>query len=275
MPTATLLRTTAATGIAAAALLPVAAPASAATPAPTPHPVTEAGTSFLTATEVHPGEQVRLSASDGDYLYWSFAASAGQTDSVAVTVTLPPAADRHGPATWTVDVFDGLRRRQACTAGAQTATAAADATTLALDCTLRQVRSWAEPWSGDPLPGTYYVRLSVTALPEPDLGLPVQAQMRITAESGDSEPDGGDLKAPLVPPVTAGATMAPDSPPSPEVTASPAASAPRPAASGPRGWFSRLSSRWIWTAGGGVLAAVLGVAGYSLTRHPRRRPVGG
>ncbi|WP_055590654.1 hypothetical protein, partial [Peterkaempfera griseoplana] len=202
------------------ALAAAASPAAAdtASPAPAgggPATVTAAGTSFLTATTVQPGQPVQVSGSDGDYLYWSFAASAGQTDSVAVTVTLPPAAGRHGPATWTVDVFDGLRRRQACTAGEQTATAAVDAATVTLGCTLRQVRSWAEPWSGDPLPGTYYIRLSVTDLPEPDLGLPVQARMQITAEDGDAEPEGGDLKAPLVPAVHAGATLAPDAVASP------------------------------------------------------------
>ncbi|MFJ6212602.1 peptidase [Streptomyces sp. NPDC092296] len=280
-------RTTTARAVAtAAALLPLtgaalllaasATPAAADSASPSPSdtgasstaPVTRAGTSFLTATTVQPGQQVQLSASTGDYLYWSFAASAGQTDSVAVTVTLPPSANRHGAATWTVDVFDGLRRRQACTTGAQTATAAAEDTTLALGCTLRQVRSWAEPWSGDPLPGTYYVRLSVTDLPETDLGLPMQADMHITAKGGDAEPEGGDLKAPLVPAVNAGATLAPGEVPSPVPSASPGSgtSAAAPAEEDD-GWFSGLSTRWFWTAGGGVLAALLGVAGYSFARH--------
>ncbi|WP_377269747.1 peptidase [Peterkaempfera sp. SMS 1(5)a] len=283
MRTSTGARTAATGALLLTALATAASPAAAdtATPAPTgsgPATVTTAGTSFLTAATVQPGQQVQVSGSDGDYLYWSFAAAAGQTDSVSVTVTLPPSTGRHGPATWTVDVFDGLRRRQACTAGDQTATAAVDAATVTLGCTLRQVRAWAEPWSGDPLPGTYYIRLSVTALPEPDLGLPVQAQMQITAEDGDAEPEGGDLKAPLVPAVHAGATLAPDAvapstaPGTPAPTASPTADgAPGPVERA-SGWFSGLSSRWFWTAGGGVLAAVLGVAGYSLTRHSRRRP---
>jgi hypothetical protein len=271
--TALLPATGAAALLAPLTLLAAAGPAAAdTTPSPSASAsatVTSAGTSFLTATTVHPGQPVRMAASTGDYLYWAFAASTGQTDSIAVTVTLPPSASRHGPATWTVDVFDGLRRRQACTAGAQTAQAAVTDPSLSLGCTLRQVRSWAEPWSGDPLPGTYYVRLSVTDLPEPDLGLAAQAEMRITAKGGDSQPEGGDLKAPLVPAVNAGSTLAPGTAPSP--TPSGALSAARPAEEDD-GWFSGLSSRWIWTAGGGILAAVLGVAGYSLTRHPRRRP---
>ena len=122
----------AAQAAAVVALLAAAGPAAAddsASPSPSASdaPVTTAGTSFLTATNVQPGQPVQLSASTGDYLYWSFAAAAGQTDRIAVTVVLPPAAGRHGAATWSVDVFDGLRRRQACTWGAQTATAAADA----------------------------------------------------------------------------------------------------------------------------------------------------
>ncbi|GAA1913343.1 peptidase [Streptantibioticus ferralitis] len=254
-------------------LLSAAGPAAAdgsASPSPSPSAsstVTTAGTSFLTATTVRPGQSAKLSASTGDYLYWSFAAAAGQTDRVEVTITLPPAASRHGNATWTVEAFDGLRRRQACTAGAQTVTAATGDTTVSLGCTLRQVRSWAESWSGDPLPGTYYLRLSATDLPEPDLGLPIQTDLRITAQNGDAQPDGATLKAPLSPPVNPGATLAPDAVPSSAPSA--AASAPRPVERA-KGWFSSLSTRWLWTTAGGVLAAVAGVAGYSLTRHPRR-----
>jgi hypothetical protein len=32
-----------------------------------------------------------------------------------------------------------------------------------------------------------------------------------------------------------------------------------------------LGSRWVWTAIGGVLAAVAGVVGFAVTRRPRRR----
>lgn len=247
-------------------------PAPSASATATDAPVTTAGTSFLTATTVRPGQPAEVSASVGDYLYWSFAAAAGQTDRVSVTVTLPPAADRHGSSTWTVDVFDGLRRRQACTAGAATAVAAATDASVRLSCTMRQVRAWAEPWSSDPLPGTYYVRLSTTALPEPDLGLAVRAGMTVRAANGDAQPDNGHLKAPLSPAVDPGATLAPDAAASPAPSTPPSASAtgPRPV-SRAKNWLSGISSRWWWTLGGGALAALTGVAGYSLTRHPRRR----
>lgn len=251
---------------------------SSATPdATTQSAVTTAGTSFLTATTVRPGQPVQVAGSVGDYLYWSFAASAGQTDHIAVTVTLPPAADRHGDSTWTVDLFDGLRRRQACTAGRQTATAAATEASVQLSCTLRQVRSWAEPWSSDPLPGTYYVRLSTTALPERDLGLAVQASMTVDAADGDAQPDNGSLKSPLSPPIHPGATLAPDAVGSVDPGASPTptptatASAPRPVARA-KGWLSGVPSRWWWTLSGAALAALAGAAGFVLTRHPHRRP---
>ncbi|GAA2286902.1 hypothetical protein GCM10010402_50930 [Actinomadura luteofluorescens] len=251
---------------AACAVLPATALPAAADTSPSPRPtVGTAGTSFLTATTVEPGQPVRVPASTGDYLYWSFAAAAGQTGRIAVTVTLPPAASRHGAATYTIDVFDGLRRRQACTAGPQNATAAAGAASVRLRCTLRQVRAWAEPWADDPLPGTYYLRLAASGLPEQDLGLPIRADVRISAKDGDARPAGAELKAPLSPAVDPGATLAPGTAPS----ASPVNSAPKPAER-VKGWFSWPSSRWWWTIGGGVLAAVMAVAGYSLTRHPRR-----
>jgi hypothetical protein len=226
-----------------------------------------AGTSFLTATAVRPGQPVRLSASTGDYLYWSFAAAAGQTDRIAVTVTLPAETNRPGAATWTVDVFDGLRRRQACTAGPQTVTAQSGTAKISLQCTLRQIRSWAEPWSSDPLPGTYYIRLSAADLSEQGLGLPVDVRLRIGARNGNAEPSGAKLKAPLSPAINPGATVAPDAVPS--VDPSAVSSAPKPVQRA-KSWFSWPSTRWWWTIGGGVLAAAAGVAGYSLTRHPRR-----
>ncbi|MFF3668023.1 hypothetical protein [Microtetraspora malaysiensis] len=256
---------------AAAALLLSAGPAVADITSPSPSaseslaPVTTAGSSFLTATAVQPGQPVQLAGSTGDYLYWSFTSEAGRTDKIAITVTLPPKASRHGASSWAVDVFDGLRRRQACTAGAQTPTAAAGAASVTLGCTLRKVRSWAEPWSGDPLPGTYYVRLAVTELPEEDLGLPMQVAMRISAhDSDDIQPEGGKLTTPLTQPIAAGTVQT---------------SAPPVAAEKEKGtgwswswdWLPDLSTRWAWTAVGGVIAAITGVGGYSLTRHPRRR----
>ncbi|MEV4464999.1 peptidase [Micromonospora echinofusca] len=256
----------AATGIAVA--LPAAAGADTPTPSPGAATINKAGTSFLTAAGISPGQPVRVGASVGDYLYWSFTAAAGDTHHVAATVSLPAAASRKGDSTWTVEVFDGLRRRQACVAGAQTPVASKSAATVELDCELRQVRSWAEPWSGDPLPGTYYVRLSGTELPEQELGLPIEVSLLVGVESdGDTEPEGGDLKEPLVPAVNPGKVLAGD----------PTASTPAPAAAGDEedGWFDwvrwpSLSSRWYWTIGGGILAAVAGVVGFALTR-PRQR----
>ncbi len=271
------------------ALLPAGAAVAVDDPAtPTPSPgavtVTRAGTSFLTATGINIGQPVRMSASTGDYLYWSFSATAGQTHQVAITVTLPESANRHGASTWTVDVFDGLRRRQACTSGAQTPTAATTDSAVRLGCTLRQVRSWAEPWSGDPLPGLYYVRLSVVDLPESDLGLPVQVDMILgLLDTDDPSPEGGELKAPLVPAASPGAALAAtDGAGSSPAAADGSGSTDPDAEAGEESWFARLfsgwfpdlSSRWIWTTVGGILAAIGGVFGFTLTRRPRRSPVG-
>lgn len=250
------------------ALLPAGMAAAVPTPSPGAATITQAGSSFLTATAISPGQPVRLAGSTGDYLYWSFTASAGQTHDIAVTVTLPPARDRHGASTWTIDVFDGLRRRQACTAGAQTPTATATDTTLALGCTLRRVRTWAEPWSGDPLPGTYYIRLSVTQLPEQDLGLPIEVALLLgVTDDGDTEPEGGELKAPLAPMAKPGKVQ------TQTVTTATEAEADEDAAEekgGWRDWLPELSSRWVWTALGGVLGALAGVVGFSLTWRRRR-----
>ncbi|MBB4960241.1 hypothetical protein FHR38_003974 [Micromonospora polyrhachis] len=256
----------------AAAGIAVGLPAAASAETPTPSPgaatVNKAGTSFLTAAGISPGQPVRVGASIGDYLYWSFTAKAGETHHVAATVSLPTAATRQGDSTWTVEVFDGLRRRQACVAGAQTPVAAKAAASVELDCELRQVRSWAEPWSGDPLPGTYYVRLSGSSLPEQELGLPIEVSLVVGVESdGDTKPEGGDLKQPLAMPVEPGKVVVED----------PTLSTPPAAAAGDEddGWFDwvrwpDLSSRWYWTIGGGILAAVAGVVGFALTR-PRNR----
>ncbi|WFE38324.1 peptidase [Micromonospora sp. WMMD998] len=250
-------------GAATAALALALAPA-AALAAPSPSPgattVTKAGTSFLTATTIDAGQPVRVGASTGDHLYWSFRADAGQVHRLDVTVTFPK--PRSGASTWTVDVFDGLRRRQACTAGAQTPTVDAAATGVTLGCTLRRVRPWAEPWSGDPLPGTYYVRLSVTELPEPDLGLPIEVDLLVGADdSGGASGDDGELAAPLVPNTRAGTVLAAE--PTPEPVAEEETDL--------TGWLPEAGSRWVWTSVGGVLAAVAGVVGFALTRRPRRR----
>ncbi|HEX5542975.1 MAG TPA: peptidase [Micromonospora sp.] len=255
-----------------AALMPAAA-AAEPTPSPGATPVNRAGTSFFTATPVNAGQPVQVAGFTGDYLYWSISGSAGQITEIAMTVTLPPADERSGPSTWTVDVFDGLRRRQACTAGAQTPTAAADATEVVLGCTLRRVRSWAEPWSGDPLPGTYYIRLSVIDLPESDIGLPIQVDMLINSRDGGSSADDGELKAPLVPAGKPGKIVT-----DAEEPVDPSAS-PSPVEAGSDwisfdwisfDWLPDLSVRWIWTTVGGALAAVTGVIGFSLTWRRRR-----
>ncbi|MBP1780817.1 hypothetical protein J3R08_000667 [Micromonospora sp. HB375] len=254
----TLIRAAAATTAVGLALTPAAALA-APSPSPGATTVTKAGTSFLTATTVTAGQPVQVGASTGDHLYWSFRADAGQVHEITATVRFPKR--RTGASTWTVDVFDGLRRRQACTAGAQTPTADAAATSVALGCTLRRVRPWAEPWSGDPLPGTYYVRLSVTDLPEPDLGLPVEVEMLVGAtDEGGASGDDGELAAPLVPNTRAGTVLAAE--PTPEPVAEEETDL--------TGWLPDAGSRWVWTGVGGVLAAVAGVVGFALTRRPRR-----
>ncbi|GGM25570.1 hypothetical protein GCM10011608_08060 [Micromonospora sonchi] len=256
----------------AALLAGVALAPAAALAAPTPIPspgavtVTKAGTSFLSATPVAAGQPVRVGASTGEYLYWSFPAAAGETHEINATVSL--AANRSGRSTWAVEVFDGLRRRQACTAGAQTPTADASASTVAIGCTLRRVRPWAEPWSADPLPGTYYVRLTVVDVPEPDLGLPIDVDLLIsTTGDADTSPEDGKLEAPLVPPANAGTVL--DAVP----TAAPEDSDDDGWNLDLTGWLPEAGSRWVWTTAGGMLAAVAGVVGFALTRRSARRVV--
>lgn len=159
---------------AGAAVFGGAATAAADTAGPSPSPSgsaaapTEAGTGFLTATAVQQGQTATASASTGDYLYWLFPATAGQNATVKATVTLPESSTRHASATWRLDVYDGLRRRQACASGHPSRSASVDDTTVELRCTLRTVRPWAEAWANDPLPGAYYVRLTVIDLAEQD-----------------------------------------------------------------------------------------------------------
>lgn len=220
---------------------------------------TEAGTSFRTATAIRPDQEATAEASTGDYLYWSFPADIGQRPTVHATVKLPEDAARHGDSTWQIDVYDGLRRHQACRFGAQTKTAAQDAATVDLSCTLRTVRAWAEPWANDPLPGTYYARLTVTGLKADDLGLPMRAATKVTSnDAGGALAVDGALAEPLVPGI--GTKMAAESSEPEDGWAS--------------GWWS---SRWLWTAGGGVLGALAGIGGHRLTRgsgRPARVPAG-
>ncbi|MEV0038169.1 hypothetical protein [Streptomyces sp. NPDC050804] len=237
---------------------------------------TEAGTSFRTATAFKPGQRATAEASTGDYLYWVFPADTGQRPTVTATVTLPgSAAARKGAATWRVDVYDGLRRRQPCVNGAQTGAVAADADTVALRCTLRTVRAWAEPWANDPLPGSYYVRLTVvSAQEEEDLGLPVRTEIEAsTADRGGAYAVGGKLAAPLVPGVADASTETGTGTGNESGSGTDDGEDGTVLASEPEdGWSSgRWTDRWIWTVAGGVLGALAGIAGYTLAR-PSRRP---
>jgi hypothetical protein len=230
---------------------------------------TSAGTSFRTAAEFEQGQQATASASTGDYLYWSFPADAGQRPTVKATVKLP---DAHAAQTWQLDVYDGLRRRQACQYGAQTRTAAQGATSVDLSCTLRTVRAWSETWANDPLPGTYYLRLTAVNLATADLGLPVSTEVRVDSKDvGGSAAVDGSLAKPLVP----GIAVKSDSEDGEEdSSASAVLSSIEPDDGWSSGWWS---DRWVWTALGGVLAALAGVGGYTLTRgsgRPSRVPPG-
>ncbi|MEU3183623.1 hypothetical protein ABZ707_05315 [Streptomyces sp. NPDC006923] len=224
---------------------------------------TEAGTSFGTAAAFQPGRRATADGSTGDYLYWVFPVDAGQRATVTAKVTLPGSTARQGAATWQVDVYDGLRRRQPCVQGAQTRAIAPGAGTVELRCTLRTVRAWAEPWANDPLPGSYYVRLTVLNAPQSDLGLPVRAEIEAaTTDMGGAHAVGGRLAAPLTP----GATTSKDEAGVSVSRTSPAGAEPEDGWSS--GWWT---DRWIWTAAGGVICALAGIAGYSLARPSRRR----
>ncbi|GAA0479363.1 hypothetical protein Aca07nite_86660 [Actinoplanes capillaceus] len=228
---------------------------------PKPAAISSAGTSFLTAVTIAAEQPVKVAAVTGDYLYWSFPAEAGQRPELAVTVDLSKAAGRSGAQSWTVEVFDGLRRRQACVGGEQSPVAAVSDTELTLGCRLRQVRSWAEPWDGDPLPGTYYIRLSSTDLPEKDLGLPIDVALDLNLPEGDTSADQGSLAAPLVPDNRPGSLVT--AVPTPSLTTEDS----QPYFS--MDWLPDFSSRWVWTAAGGVIAAITGLIGFSWTRRRR------
>jgi len=232
---------------------------------------TQAGTSFRTATELDQGQQATASGSTGDYLYWSFAADAGQRPTVKATVKLP---DTHAGETWQLDVYDGLRRRQACQYGAATRTAAQGVASLDLACTLRTVRAWSEQWANDPLPGTYYVRLTVVDLQSADLGQPVSTELRVDSKDiGGSAAVDGSLAQPLTPGIAVKSASDEDSSSEDSSSSTSAAlSSIEPDGGWSSGWWS---DRWVWTGVGGVLAALAGIGGYALTRgsgRPRRVP---
>lgn len=250
-------------GMAGAAAADTPSASASASPGGKASGPTEAGTAFRTATAIQPGQKATADASTGDYLYWVVPLDSGQRATVKATVKLPPAANRHGASTWQLDVYDGLRRRQACTYGTQKAAAAKEAASVELSCTLRTVRPGAEPWANDPLPGSYYVRLTAVAVAQDDLGLPVRAEVEAaTRDTGGAYAVDGALAAPLVPGI--GKTA----------QAGSGSSAKQPAAVGEPadGWSGgRWSDRWVWTAAGGVLGALAGIFGYSITRG-RGRP---
>ncbi|MBN0044596.1 hypothetical protein JS756_10835 [Streptomyces actuosus] len=249
--------------------LGLAAGPAAADSSPSPEPSggsgapTEAGTSFRTAAEMEQGRTATASGSTGDYLYWSFPADTGQRPTVTATVKLPPS--QSGRQTWQVDVYDGLRRRQACQYGAQTRTAAPGGSTVELSCTLRTVRSWSEPWADDPLPGTYYIRLTVVGLTQDDLGLPVSTEVRVESKDiGGAAAVDGSLAKPLVPGI---AVTSADEDSGDGKSAAAVLSAIDPDDGWSSGWWT---DRWVWTAIGGMLAALAGIGGYVLTRGPGR-----
>ncbi|WP_051943583.1 hypothetical protein [Streptacidiphilus rugosus] len=231
-----------------------------------------AGTSFRTAGALTPGQTAQASGAVGDYFYWSFQAKAGQRPNVTATVQLPPAAKRQGAETWRLDLYDGLRRAQPCVDGSPQAQAGGGSDSVQLSCTLPTVRSSAETWSDDPLPGTYYVRLTVGDLAEQDLGLPVGAQLSLAAPSDSDAAAGGSLSTPLSLP-TAGPSATPaatDGSPAQSASASAAPAATGSSSGFFSGLFSGGNARWWWTGGGAVAAALAGVLGFTLTRHPRR-----
>ncbi|MFF3729367.1 hypothetical protein ACFYXM_03305 [Streptomyces sp. NPDC002476] len=236
---------------------------------------TEAGTTFRTATAIQQDQRATAEASTGDYLYWVFPADAGQRATVKAKITLPESAARHGTSTWQVDVYDGLRRRQACMYGRQTGKAAADASSVELTCVLRTVRAWSEPWANDPLPGSYYVRLTVVDLPSADLGLPIRAEVEAgSVDRGGAADVDGMLAEPLVPGASSVEQVSDSSATDGDDGQSRVSLGSEPEDGWASGWWT---NRWLWTVGGGVLGALAAVFGYSLTRgagRPSRVPPG-
>ncbi|MFE7855206.1 hypothetical protein [Streptomyces sp. NPDC057403] len=228
---------------------------------------TSAGTSFRTAAEVDQGQEATASASTGDYLYWSFPADAGQRPTVRATVRLPAS---HASQTWQVDVYDGLRRRQSCQYGAQTRTAEQGTASVELACVLRTVRAWSEPWANDPLPGTYYIRLTALNLTTADLGQPVKASVRIGSKDiGGAAAVDGSLAQPLVPGIAVSSKSGSEDG---DTSKAAVLSSIEPDGGWTSGWWS---DRWVWTGIGAVLAALAGIGGYALTRgsgRPSRVP---
>lgn len=199
-----------------------------------------------------------------------FPADAGQRATVKAKITLPENATWHGTSTWQVDVYDGPRRRQACMYGRQTGKAGADASAVELTCVLRTVRAWAEPWANDPLPGSYYVRLTVVDLPSADLGLPVRTEVEVTAaDKGGAGDVDGTLAQPLVPGVSSVAQASDGSSDDGDGATPKVSLGSEPEDGWASGWWT---DRWLWTVGGGILGALAGVFGYSSPAAAAARP---
>ncbi|WP_446047095.1 hypothetical protein [Streptomyces olivaceus] len=233
---------------------------------------TQAGPSIRPASQLVHGQQATAGGSAGHYLYWSFPADAGQRPTVRATVKLP---ETHAAETWRIDVYDGLRRRQACQWGAETRTAQAGASSLELACVLRTVRAWSEPWANDPLPGTYYIRLTAVNLPASDLGVPVSTEVQVDSKDmGGAAAVDGALSEPLVPGIAVTSGNDEDADGEEDGERNAVLSAIEPEDGWSSGWWS---DRWVWTGIGAVLAALAGIGGYALTRgsgRPSRTPPG-
>ncbi|MGW0581165.1 hypothetical protein ACWD25_35655, partial [Streptomyces sp. NPDC002920] len=151
-------------------------------------------------------------------------------------------------------------------------TAAQGAASVELACVLRTVRSWSEPWADDPLPGTYYVRLTAVRLQAADLGLPVSAELQVNSKDiGGSAAVDGSLAEPLVPGIAVESKAKDEGD---DESASAVLSSLEPDDGWASGWWS---DRWVWTAIGAALAALAGIGGYTLTRgsgRPRHVPPG-
>ncbi|MFD0328139.1 hypothetical protein ACFQZC_07710 [Streptacidiphilus monticola] len=151
----------------------------------------DAGTSFLNAAQLTAGQSVEVGSSTGDYQYWAFTQKAGQQATLHVGVTLADASARHGAQQWRLDLYDGLRRELQCVSGRPEVTAGQNAAEVELSCRLPRVRAYAETWSDDPLPGTYYARLTVAAANEQDLGAAMSSRVTLLESDGDARPVGG------------------------------------------------------------------------------------
>ncbi len=158
-------------------------------------------------------------------------------------------------------MYDGLRRRQACMYGHQTLQGGGRRghrrAVLRPASRAGLVRAVGER----PLPGSYYVRLTVVDLPAADLGLPVGVEVRTSfTELGGGHDGDGTLAEPLVPGVSVASAGEGDGRASDAPSTVPAG---EPEDGWASGWWT---DRWLWTVGGGVLAALAAVFGYSLTR---------